>query len=172
MGSSGFNRRGFLTGIAAGAAIFASGVQAKAPYDPCGRDNVMITGGFGTAMFRVDVVADEQSRARGLMHVPKMPMSYGMLFYYPEPQLMSFWMRNTLIELDMLFIDAAGVIRHIHERAKPLDETPISGGDDLLSGVLEINGGLARRIGIKAGDVVYHPHFATTIDTAHCDVEK
>jgi len=81
-----------------------------------------------------------------------------MLFIYNRPTSLSFWMRNTLIELDMLFVDATGVIRNIHERAIPLDETPIFGGDGLTH-VLEINGGLARTLGIKVGDQLRHPSF-------------
>jgi uncharacterized membrane protein (UPF0127 family) len=129
---------------------------------------VTITGGFGAAAFNVDVAADEETRARGLMHVESMPLSKGMLFVYQRPQRMSFWMRNTLIELDMLFLDGFGVIRHIHHRAQPLDETPISGGDDLLLGVLEINGGLASRLGIQAGDVLRHPAFVSLSDPWNC----
>ena len=59
-------------------------------------------------------------------------------------------MRNTLIELDMIFIAADGVVKHIHHRAQPLDETPIVGGRDLTH-VLEINGGLAEQFGIDVG---------------------
>ena len=91
-----------------------------------------------------------------------------MLFVYQRPQVMSFWMRNTLIELDMLFLDGFGVIQHIHHRAQPLDETPISPGDMLLFGVLEINGGLARRLGIKVGDVLRHPSFISLDDPWYC----
>jgi len=170
MGSSKANRRRFIAGI--GAAIAVSGaagpVAALTPVMPCPTDRVTITGGFGAAAFNVDVAADEETRARGLMHVESMPLSKGMLFVYQRPQRMSFWMRNTLIELDMLFLDGFGVIRHIHHRAQPLDETPISGGDDLLLGVLEINGGLASRLGIQAGDVLRHPAFVSLSDPWNC----
>ncbi len=124
-------------------------------------DRVTITGGFGKAAFNIDLAADDSTRAQGLMHVPQMPLSKGMLFVYDAPQQMAFWMRNTLIELDMLFVDRFGVIRHIHHRAQPLDETVISPGDIKLTGVLEINGGLARRLGIQVGDVLRHPSFTS-----------
>lgn len=170
MGSSKANRRRFIAGI--GAAIAVSGaagpVAALTPVMPCPTDRVTITGGFGAAAFNVDVAADEDTRARGLMHVESMPLSKGMLFVYQRPQRMSFWMRNTLIELDMLFLDGFGVIRHIHHRAQPLDETPISGGDNLLLGVLEINGGLASRLGIQTGDVLRHPAFVSLSDPWNC----
>ena len=163
MGNSDHNRRQFIAGITLLFAGAGSGA-AKTPLPPCPTDRVTITGGFGTASFNVEVAADEASRARGLMNVEELPLSSGMLFVYQRPQLMSFWMRNTLIELDMLFLDGSGVIRHIHDRAQPLDETPISGGPDLLTGALEINGGLARRLGIKVGDVLRHPAFISAAE--------
>jgi uncharacterized membrane protein (UPF0127 family) len=119
--------------------------------------------------FNVDVADDDATRAQGLMHVPSMPLSRGMLFIYQRPQPLSFWMRNTLIELDMLFLDSFGVIQHIHHRAQPLDETPISPGPMPLNGVLEINGGLARRLGIAVGDVVRHPALESVAEPWVCD---
>ena len=168
MGNSPHNRRIFLTGLGA-CAVVGGRAQALTPLAPnCSTDRATISGGFGKAAFNVDVAAEEQTRARGLMHVESMPMSKGMLFVYQRPQVMSFWMRNTLIELDMLFLDGFGVIQHIHHRAQPLDETPISPGDMLLFGVLEINGGLARRLGIKVGDVLRHPSFISLDDPWYC----
>lgn len=169
MGSSKADRRRFIAGLGAALAVAGAGpAMALTPVVACPTDRVTITGGFGIAAFNVDVAADEETRARGLMHVESMPLSKGMLFVYQRPQRMSFWMRNTLIELDMLFLDGSGVIRHIHHRAQPLDETPISGGEDLLLGVLEINGGLANRLGIQTGDVLRHPAFASVSDPWTC----
>ena len=168
MGNSPPNRRAVLAGICA-VGIAGSGAQALTPLRPdCATDRVTISGGFGKAAFNVDMAADDQTRARGLMHVETLPLSKGMLFVYQRPQAMSFWMRNTLIELDMLFLDGFGVIKHIHHRAQPLDETAISPGDMLLTGVLEINGGLAKRLGIKAGDVLRHPSFVSLDDPWVC----
>ncbi|MEL6122062.1 MAG: DUF192 domain-containing protein, partial [Pseudomonadota bacterium] len=96
-----------------------------------------------------------------------MPLSAGMLFIYPAPQPLSFWMRNTLIELDMLFVGPTGTIRNIHHRAQPLDETPIQGGTGLTH-VLEINGGLARQMGLSVGDQLRHPSFAQTAAAWPC----
>jgi uncharacterized membrane protein (UPF0127 family) len=62
--------------------------------------------------------------------------------------------------LDLLFIDPTGTVRHIHHRAQPLDETPIAGGDGLTH-VLEINGGLAKGLGIVPGTAVKHPTFSS-----------
>ncbi len=144
---------------------FAAGAVAAGE---CRMDQVEITGDFGKARFTVEVADDDAERAQGLMHRESMALSAGMLFVYDHPQLLSFWMRNTLIELDMLFLDGFGVARHIHHRAQPLDETPIPGGEEPLLGVLEINGGLARRIGIEEGAVVRHPAFISQADPWQC----
>ena len=124
----------------------------------CSDTSVEIRGAFGKARFSVEIADDNQERAQGLMFREHLPTSSGMLFIYERPQRLSFWMRNTLIELDLLFLDATGTITHIHERAQPLDETPITGGRGLA--VLEINGGLAQRMGISVGDELRHPAFA------------
>ncbi|MBB3993827.1 hypothetical protein GGR95_001458 [Sulfitobacter undariae] len=167
MGNSHFNRRRVIAGLGA-LAVGAGPLTAKTPRYRCPTGRVTIQGGFGTAAFNVDVAADVETRARGLMYVKEMPLSRGMLFVYPAPQLLSFWMRNTLIELDMLFLDRFGVIQKIHHRAVPLNETPISGGDQLLTGVLEINGGLAKRMGIAQGDILRHPAFISQSEPWSC----
>ncbi|KIN72898.1 DUF192 domain-containing protein [Sulfitobacter guttiformis] len=167
MGNRFVDRRTFIAGL--GLAGFVGGrAQARTPLDHCETDRVTITGDFGKAVFNVDVADTDATRSQGLMHVAALPLSKGMLFVYQRPQILSFWMRNTLIELDMLFIDSFGVIEHIHERAQPHDETPISPGSMLLTGVLEINGGLARRLGIKAGDVLRHPAFLSKQEPWQC----
>ncbi|MEL6619972.1 MAG: DUF192 domain-containing protein, partial [Pseudomonadota bacterium] len=119
----------------------------------CRDDTVWLRGAFGEARFSVEIADDPREQALGLMNRPSMPPSAGMLFVYPQPRSLSFWMRNTLIELDMIFVDARGQIRHIHHRAQPLDETPIYGGENLTH-VLEINGGMARMLGLAVGDTL------------------
>ncbi len=125
----------------------------------CDDASVYLKGDWGQARFSVEIADDVDERATGLMHRETMSTSAGMLFVYPTPQTLSFWMRNTLIELDMIFVDPTGVIRHIHHRAQPLDETPVMGGRGLTH-VLEINGGLAQRLGLEVGDTLKHPSFA------------
>ncbi len=122
----------------------------------CAEDKVTLRGDWGHARFAVEIADSPEERAQGLMNVPEMPRMSGMLFVYDAPQLASFWMRNTLIPLDMLFIAPDGVILNLHENAVPLDETPILGGDGVKY-VLEINGGMARRLGIAPGDTLQHP---------------
>ena len=123
----------------------------------CSEDSVSLRGDWGQARFRVEIADTTESQRIGLMNRSSMSSSAGMLFVYPAPRPLSFWMRNTLIELDMLFIDSRGVVTHIHHRAQPLDETPISGGIGIA--VLEINGGLAKSMGISVGSEVKHPSF-------------
>lgn len=138
------------------ASVMMGATQAQAT---CRDDSVDLRGAWGSARFTVEIADDPVEQARGLMHRTQMPLSAGMLFVYQRPQTASFWMRNTLIPLDMVFVDATGVVQHIHHNAIPLDETPIPGGDDVLA-VLEINGGLARRLGISVGSEMRHPAFA------------
>ncbi len=73
-----------------------------------------------------------------------------MLFVYEAEAPVAFWMRNTLISLDMIFVDRRGVVRQVHHKAVPRDETMIPSGQPVLA-VLEINGGLAKALGIVAG---------------------
>ncbi len=124
----------------------------------CEPGRAEVRGDFGAASFAVEIADDAAERAQGLMNRSSMPMGQGVLFVYERPQPVSFWMRNTLIPLDMIFVDQSGRVTRVHEEAVPLDETPIPGGDDVLV-VLEINGGLAERIGIEEGDEMRHPAF-------------
>lgn len=124
----------------------------------CREDVVELRGDWGKARFSIEIADDPEEQAQGLMHRQSMATSAGMLFIYPSEQTASFWMRNTLIPLDMIFVDERGVVQHIHHEARPLDETPIFGGDNILA-VLEINGGLSRRLGIVPGSQMRHPAF-------------
>ncbi|MFW2541940.1 DUF192 domain-containing protein [Primorskyibacter sp. 2E107] len=125
----------------------------------CSADAVWLRGEFGTVRFSVDVADDDAERARGLMYVDSMPSSRGMLFAYDDAKPVAFWMKNTLIPLDMIFADAAGVVTKVHTRAIPGDLTPIP-SEDPAQFVLEINGGLAAQMGIKPGAEMRHPIIA------------
>lgn len=160
MGISGGKRRRLIAAVFAGMISAASlPVTAVAEQTDCATDKVLVKGGFGDALFTVEVADDSGERAQGLMNRTSMPRSAGMLFVFDSPGPRAFWMKNTLIPLDMLFVDRTGRIAHIHENAIPLDETPIPGGDNVFA-VLEVNGGLSARFGIKEGDVLQHPAFA------------
>lgn len=109
----------------------------------------------GTYEFTVEVVDTPESRARGLMYRLELAEDAGMLFDFQQERPVSFWMRHTFIPLDMIFIGADGVVRNVHANAKPHDETGIP-SDGPVQFVLEIPGGRAAAIGLKAGDVVEH----------------
>jgi uncharacterized membrane protein (UPF0127 family) len=144
-------------------AIAAGGVSAA-----CSESAVDLRGDWGSARFTVEVADDAAERAQGLMNRPSMPRSAGMLFLYEAPQRATFWMRNTLIPLDMIFMDPTGTVTRIHENAVPLDETTIDGGPGVQA-VLEINGGLARAIGIDVGSELRHPGLDQSVAAWPCD---
>jgi uncharacterized protein len=99
-------------------------------------------------------VADTPERAQqGLMFVSDLPDTMGMVFPLPTPRVETMWMRNTYIELDMLFIRADGHVAKIIERAHPMSEVLLS-SDTPVSAVLELKGGEAAKLGLSAGDTV------------------
>ena len=124
--------------------------------EACAVDTVLLRGDWGEARFSVAVADDEGERAQGLMHVEEMARSAGMLFVYERERSVRFWMRNTLIPLDMIFADASGTVQKVHVNAEPLSERLIHGGDNIQY-VLEVNGGLAKQLGIDAGSELRHP---------------
>lgn len=123
---------------------------------PCSAGRVDFRWDSGSESFTVEVADDAAERAQGLMFRETMDPGQGMLFVYESPRSVSFWMKNTLIPLDMIFADAAGRVTRVHSMAIPHDETPISGGDDVQY-VLEINGGLAAKLGLAPGAELRHP---------------
>ncbi len=133
----------------------------------CRDDTVHLRGDWGQVRFSVEIADTEASRAQGLMHRESMPRLGGMLFVYDAPLRAVFWMENTLIPLDMLFLDPTGTVNHIHHEAQPLDRTPIDGGPNVLM-VLEINGGLARRLGITPGSELRHPRLDSELAAWPC----
>lgn len=110
----------------------------------------------GQARFTVEIADDEAERAQGLMYRERLASGAGMLFVYDHPQPVSFWMMNTLIPLDMIFIGADGEVLGVHANAVPGDTTAIPGPRDTLM-VLEISGGLAERLGLAKGAQMRHP---------------
>lgn len=147
---------------------FLASLAAHQAQGACAPDAVTVKGGFGEARFSVTVADDDAERSRGLMHVQQMPSSAGMLFVFDPPRPVAFWMKNTLIPLDMIFTDRSGLIQHIHENATPHDETPIPGGGDVYT-VLEINGGLSTLFGMSVGDALQHPIYSDGPALLPCD---
>lgn len=107
----------------------------------------------GNVMFQVEVARSPEELERGLMYRKELPANKGMLFIFGEQRDAAFWMENTLIPLDMLFIKEDGKIVTIHSMAQPLDRTPIPSGEPVKA-VLEIFGGESAKQGIKAGDTI------------------
>lgn len=138
-------------------ALCVLGTAAQA--GECRDDSVWIKGPKGETRFNIEIADDVEERARGLMYRESMPRGAGMLFVYEYPQTTAFWMKNTLIPLDMIFTDVTGKVTRVHHDAIPGDLTAIEGGDKVFA-VLEINGGLAKRYGIAPGSVMRHPVFA------------
>lgn len=150
MGSS---RQKRVAGLSAALSIVCATAGFAAD---CREDMVELRWEGGQARFSAEVADDEAERAKGLMYRENMASSAGMLFVYPRPSHASFWMANTLIPLDMIFADSAGRVTRVHSNAVPQDRTPIDGGQGVQF-VFEINGGLAKRLGIKEGAEMRHP---------------
>ena len=110
----------------------------------------------GHESFAVEVADDAAERAQGLMFRTELSPASGMLFVYEGPRHPQFWMKNTLIPLDMVFADSTGTVTRVHANAVPGDLTPVDGGEGVQF-VLEIAGGLAKKLGIAPGSVMRHP---------------
>jgi uncharacterized membrane protein (UPF0127 family) len=122
----------------------------------CAIDRLEIKTKSASLNFSVQVADTPDEQELGLMNRSHMASASGMLFAFTAPKRAQFWMKNTLIPLDMLFANQNGQIMRVHENAIPQDLSVIDGGAGVQF-VLEINGGLARRMGVQAGDQLIHP---------------
>lgn len=122
------------------------------------RSHITIETARASQSFDVWIADDEDRQRQGLMYVRDLPAHQGMLFLNSEPRPSSFWMKNTYIPLDMLFLDAHGRIVAIFADRKPLSLTPVGPATPVL-GILELRGGEAAARGIRKGDRVVHPAF-------------
>lgn len=139
--------------------------QAEAP---CAPERLDVRWPDGGESFAVELADAPEERSRGLMFRETLDQATGMLFIYESPRRAQFWMKNTLIPLDMIFADASGRVSRVHSNAIPGDLTPIDGGPGVVY-VLEINGGLAGRLGITAGAELRHPSIPSDIAVWPCD---
>jgi uncharacterized protein len=112
-----------------------------------------IQSGKITRSYTVEVAITSREQAQGLMFRKSLADDAGMIFPFPEPKPASFWMKNTVIPLDIIFIRADGTIESIAENTTPYSETPVSSGEPVKA-VLELRGGLTTVIGVKPGDKV------------------
>jgi hypothetical protein len=114
----------------------------------------------GPHRFTVELATSPEQMTQGLMFRQSLAPDAGMLFDYQTPSMATMWMKNTLIPLDMLFVDASGHIVNIHERAVPGALDVIAAAAPVRA-VIELNGGTAARLGIRPGDRVFYPIFGS-----------
>jgi hypothetical protein len=100
-----------------------------------------------THAFKVEVARSEDEQERGLMFRTSLPADGGMLFPFPKPKIASFWMKNTVIPLDMIFVRADGSIDRIAENTIPESLEPVASGGEVAA-VLELAGGTAAELGL------------------------
>jgi uncharacterized membrane protein (UPF0127 family) len=146
-------RRTLVAGLLA--SLAGGGAWAK----PSGAlETLEIITSKGRARFQVEIAATPAQQRQGLMSRKSLAPDRGMLFTYVKPQPAAFWMKNTLIPLDILYIAPSGKVLSIVRNARPHDETPMPSGG-LVLGVLEIAGGRAGQLGVLPGDRVLHRIF-------------
>ena len=122
-------------------------------------DGLDVVTGTGPHHFQVEIAADDPSREKGLMFRKFLPADRGMLFEFDKEQPLTFWMKNTPLSLDLVFIDGRGSVVNVKEDAEPMSETTIASAGPSKA-VLELNAGVAAAIGLKPGDHVDFPFFA------------
>jgi uncharacterized membrane protein (UPF0127 family) len=138
--------------VAAACWLFLAGHEALAAE----KVPVLIHAGGSTYKFNAEIADTADERAQGLMYREHLDANEGMLFLYPVAKPVAFWMKNTPLPLDMIFIDAEGKIVNVAAMAKPFDTSPISSEGPAIA-VFEILGGSAGQLGIQAGDKVEWP---------------
>jgi len=151
------NRRAWLSRAAAAFAVaLAWTIAAPALAEPL--ETLSISTKTGDHAFSVEIASTPATRERGLMDRRFLPQDRGMLFEFDRDGPVAFWMKNTYIPLDMVFIARNGAVTRIVDRAEPLSETAIPSGGPCAA-VLELNGGVAAQVGLRVGDKVRHAFF-------------
>ena len=137
--------------IGAAALVLAAGSATAAANAPLHR--LEIDTASGPHIFNVELMSTDAEREHGLMFRRSMPRDHGMLFDFHRQQPVVFWMKNTYLPLDMIFVASNGRVVSIKHDAKPMDETLIPSGAP-TQGVIEVNAGVAKAIGVQVGDEV------------------
>jgi uncharacterized protein len=141
--------------VAAAVLLFAAVLPAFAG----GEGKLDIISKTGVHRFTVELATTDAERTRGLMFRKELPEGHGMLFDFDQEQPVSFWMHNTYLSLDMIFITADGRILRIAENTEPMSDRLVPSGGPVRA-VLEVVAGTARKLGISPGDRVQSPIFA------------
>ena len=136
----------------------AASVLAQAQAVTFKHDQLALEASGKRHRFTIEIAQTPQQQELGLMHRTKFADNQGMLFINDEERIMDMWMKNTLISLDMLFIDKRGKVVYIAPRTTPLSLKSIGPGLPVKA-VLELKGGVCQKLGIQAGDRVIHPFF-------------
>ena len=150
--------RAFLVFAALGACAQPEGVSGGRRESGVETEQLTVETRTGPVRFTVEIADDEAERNQGLMFRESLADDRGMLFHFQEPEYASFWMRNTIISLDIIFIGPDGRILNIADHTTPYSEAPIPAAG-LTRGVLEIRAGRAEELGIRPGDHVRHRIF-------------
>ena len=150
------NRRVLL--LAAPLAMGPMRTSSSAELHRFATSELTIVSANGRHRFKIELAETPEQMAQGLMFRRSLAENAGMLFDYKIPTEATMWMRNTLIPLDMLFVDARGRIVNIHQRAVPQSLDVIAAAAPVRA-VIELNGGTAARLGIAPGDEVLYPIF-------------
>jgi uncharacterized protein len=141
----------------AGAALAQSGALEDLDSFPRGKLDIHV-GKAKPLTFKIWLADTPRRQSQGLMFVRSLPAQRGMLFVHESPKPIGMWMKNTFIPLDMVFIDAQGRIQQIVPNTTPHSLETIRSDQPALA-VLEIGGGEAQRLGLKAGQLISHPAF-------------
>ncbi len=139
--------------VAGGAILGALAAAAPAPAQAAATATIEITSKTGVHAFAVELATNDAERSRGLMFRKDLPQGHGMLFDFEPEQPVNFWMHNTFISLDMIFIGGDGRILRIAENTQPLSDRLIASGGPVRA-VLEVIAGTASALGIAPGDRV------------------
>jgi len=122
------------------------------------RDTLLVETGSSQYRFEVEVADDATERAEGLMYRQSLADNAGMLFLYPKPQPVEFWMKNTPLSLDIVFVRPNGMIARIAANTTPMSEDMIPSGEPVLA-VLEVRAGIMHQLGIAVGDRLRNPKY-------------
>jgi uncharacterized membrane protein (UPF0127 family) len=152
----------------AGAVLLVSlaGLAGAEPL-ACDPATVTLAAESGDHAFRIEIADEPAEQARGLMFRPSMPQDSGMLFIFEPPRRASFWMHNTMLPLDMIFIDDSGRVESIATRTDTYSRS-VSASEGPVRAVLEINAGLSEALGIAAGTQAIHGAFKAAPPEFRC----